>query len=209
MTKELLDASLGKIVSAIVYDGTDFHLLRVDAAGHLQVDTVTSALPAGAATSANQLTEITALELIDDLRAALASVATDSLLVRNSTLENLVRIYQRGKIKTLFSEFLTATGNSGVVTITGAVVPASTIFVVTWMCAYCATGSTTCIEIYITLAGVPIYLILKASPVLLESILVTNDVVVGAGDRVGADFLGVGAGTLCVLNYTGYYIETV
>jgi len=51
------------------------------AAGHLQVDVVTSGLPAGGATAANQATMITALELIDDLRAALDSVATDEILV--------------------------------------------------------------------------------------------------------------------------------
>jgi len=53
-----------------------------DAAGHLQVDVVESGLPTGAATSANQTTMITALQLIDDLRAALTTVATDSLDVR-------------------------------------------------------------------------------------------------------------------------------
>jgi len=46
------------------------------------VDVLTSALPTGAATSAKQDTEITALQLIDDLRAALASVATDQLKVK-------------------------------------------------------------------------------------------------------------------------------
>ena len=38
-------------------------------------------LPTGAATSAKQDTMITALQLIDDLRAALASVATDKILI--------------------------------------------------------------------------------------------------------------------------------
>jgi len=53
-----------------------------DADGHPQVDVLTSALPTGAATSAKQDTMITALQLIDDLRAALASVATDQLRVK-------------------------------------------------------------------------------------------------------------------------------
>ena len=43
------------------------------------VDVASSALPSGASTSANQSTEITALQLIDDLRNALATVATDKL----------------------------------------------------------------------------------------------------------------------------------
>ena len=61
-----------------------FNLWRkvlVDGAGNLQVDVLGSALPAGAATAANQVTEITALQLIDDLRNALGSVNTDDLQV--------------------------------------------------------------------------------------------------------------------------------
>jgi len=53
--------------------------LVCDAAGHLQIDVITSGLPAGGATAANQATMITALQLVDDLRAALNSVATDEL----------------------------------------------------------------------------------------------------------------------------------
>lgn len=53
--------------------------LIADATGHLQVDVVTSGLPSGGATAANQATMITALQLIDDLRNALNSIATDEL----------------------------------------------------------------------------------------------------------------------------------
>ena len=53
--------------------------LVADAAGHLQVDVVTSGLPTGGATGSNQTTMITALQLIDDMRNALDSVATDEL----------------------------------------------------------------------------------------------------------------------------------
>ena len=63
------------------YDTTPMPL-TVDADGHTQVDVLTSALPTGAATSAKQDTMITALQLIDDLRAALACVATDKLKVK-------------------------------------------------------------------------------------------------------------------------------
>lgn len=60
----------------------------VDADGHLQVDTLTSALPTGAATEAKQDTMITALQLIDDLRNALTSVGTDELDVNVETTAN-------------------------------------------------------------------------------------------------------------------------
>ena len=45
----------GKILTLLGYDGTDFYNLLVDPAGHLQVDAVSSALPAGGATAANQV----------------------------------------------------------------------------------------------------------------------------------------------------------
>ena len=63
------ESSLQKLVNALASVATD----------KLRASIIDSALPSGAATSANQLTEITALQLIDDLRNALASVATDTL----------------------------------------------------------------------------------------------------------------------------------
>jgi len=52
------------------------------AGSEMQVDVVTSALPSGAATSANQGTIITALQKIDDIQNALKSVDTDELVSR-------------------------------------------------------------------------------------------------------------------------------
>ena len=72
----------GAILTALGYDGTDFRNLKTDTDGHLQVDALSSALPSGAATAANQSTMITALQLIDDLRNALDTVGTDALLVQ-------------------------------------------------------------------------------------------------------------------------------
>ena len=70
----------------IGWDGTAYRAFAVDASGHIQTDVLTSALPAGAATAAHQLTMITALQLIDDLRDALASVAADNLRVVKGTV---------------------------------------------------------------------------------------------------------------------------
>ena len=53
---QLLTEVLGRIVTMLGWDGTDFYAFRVDASGHLQVDVLSSALPAGAATEANQAT---------------------------------------------------------------------------------------------------------------------------------------------------------
>ena len=65
----------------IGWDGTAYRAFAVDDSGHIQADVLSSTLPAGAATAANQLTMITALQLIDDLRGALTSVWTDQLTV--------------------------------------------------------------------------------------------------------------------------------
>lgn len=67
--------------ATIVIDGVTYRPPLIDAAGHVQVDVVSSALPTLAATSTKQDTMITALQLIDDLRAALAAVGTDRLNV--------------------------------------------------------------------------------------------------------------------------------
>ena len=67
--------------ATIVIDGVTYRVPLVDSDGHLQVDVLTAALPSDAATATNQATMITALQLIDDLRAALGSVAGDQLRV--------------------------------------------------------------------------------------------------------------------------------
>ena len=67
--------------ATIVINGVTYRPPIIDSDGHLQVDVLTSALPSGAATSARQDTMITALQLIDDLRAALDAVQTDRLNV--------------------------------------------------------------------------------------------------------------------------------
>jgi len=71
----------GQGVFLWIWSGTAWVKALGDAAGNLQVDIASSALPAGGATAAHQVTEITALQLIDDLRNALGSVNTDDLQV--------------------------------------------------------------------------------------------------------------------------------
>lgn len=72
----------GPVPTLTGYDNADFRNLLVDLQGRLQVDVVDSGLPALAATAANQVTMITALQLIDDLYRALSSVGTDQLRIR-------------------------------------------------------------------------------------------------------------------------------
>lgn len=70
------------------WDGTDWRACAVTALGELEVGVVASALPAGAATAAQQALMLGQLQLIEDLRAALNSVGTDELdvIVEESVL---------------------------------------------------------------------------------------------------------------------------
>jgi len=77
----LIGSIIGRIATLLGFDGTDFRPVKIDTAGELQVDVGSSALPTGAATLAEQQTQTTALQLIDDLRNALGSVNTDDLQV--------------------------------------------------------------------------------------------------------------------------------
>jgi len=55
----ILDPTIGKIVTSVVYDGVDFHVPRSDPAGELQIDVLTSGLPLGAATQATLVALLT------------------------------------------------------------------------------------------------------------------------------------------------------
>ena len=94
-----------------------------DADGHPQVDVLTSALPTGAATSAKQDTMITALQLIDDLRAALASVATDQLRVKGQ--DQLFSYKDQVLIQ------VSTAATAGVMILTTDPVPAGEVWVIT------------------------------------------------------------------------------
>ena len=117
------------------YDGTDFYVLRTDATGHLQIDVLTSALPAGAATAANQDTEITALQLIDNLYNALQSVATDRLRVRG---ENQLFSF-KGVLCVARASGISGAGGYG----DSDAVPAGEIWVVTTVSAGDSSSATT------------------------------------------------------------------
>lgn len=63
------------------YDGTNVQVIKTDAAGELQIDVLSSALPTGAATAANQATGNASLASIDtDIDVALSSRASEATL---------------------------------------------------------------------------------------------------------------------------------
>jgi hypothetical protein len=131
-----LDATLtGGTQKTRITDGTDDAL--VTAAGSLQVDgsgvtqpisAVSLPLPTGAATSANQSTEITSLQTIDDIvhsnDAAIASTAAiggqfDDT-VPGTTTENGVRALRMSTRRELYSQIRDAAGNERGVNVTTA-----------------------------------------------------------------------------------------
>lgn len=78
----LNDVGTDEIRALPAYDGAAWQALLTDAQRHLQADILSSALPTDAATAAHQVTQNTALALIEKLQAALESVNTDRLQVR-------------------------------------------------------------------------------------------------------------------------------
>lgn len=171
----------------LAWDGTAYRPVTIDATGHIQVDVLGSALPAGAATEANQLTEITALQLIDDLRNALHSVNTDELVVRGEDQ--------------LFS-FLDALayGIGGAVSgaggmIESAAVPAGEIWVVTHLSAWDTTSATTAHRYEFNRGGTltEIAFMSEARPAYSTSSIATH-IYMKAGDKIRFGFVGSLAG---------------
>ena len=82
MTQPSIDG-VGHGMPRTIYgsDGTDWYAIQVDSDGHVKIDVVSAALPTDAATQTTLASCLTALQLIDDLRAALGSVNTDDLQV--------------------------------------------------------------------------------------------------------------------------------
>jgi len=68
--------------TALFWDGVAYRPGHIDAAGDLQIDVLSSVMDPLAATAAAQALALAQLQLIEDLRDALQSVATDRLIVR-------------------------------------------------------------------------------------------------------------------------------
>jgi len=183
--------------SVLGWDGTHFYVLRVDATGHLQVDVLTSALPAGGATAAHQVTQITALQLIDDLRNALQSVATDRLRVRG---ENQLFTF-KGVLAVSVLGYISGAGGY----IDSPAVPAGEIWAVTTIVVYDNTTATTRIAIntHHDAANYVIYDVLSAFAI-GQRLCWGGDIYMDVGDVVRAYFTGGLVGDYCGVHVTGY-----
>lgn len=124
MVNKVIPVNMPHPMSAVGWDGTDFHILTIDAAGHLQVDNLSSALPTGAATEATlaevsarvgdeaapaagslnqQIAEISAR--IGDETGPAAGSLNELLRVIETDLANLM-LYDRGLIKASFTGYV-------------------------------------------------------------------------------------------------------
>ena len=183
--------------SVLGYDGADYYVLRVDATGHLQVDVLTSALPAGAATAAHQVTQNTALQLIDNLVNALQSVGTDRLQVRGE--DQLFSYAAR-----VMDKSSGAVSGAGGYLDSGAV-PAGAVWEITQLCAHDIASATTAHKYHIMVGGVynNIYTEVAAFAAGAESSLATH-LYLAAGEFVRVQFVGSLAGDTCEVFLNGY-----
>ena len=193
----LLTATMGKIATLLGFDGTNFHAVKVDTDGELQVDVLTTGLPTGAATAAHQVTQNTALQLIDDLRNALETVATDRLRV---TGEDQLWSYKSRLVSTNWADISGAGGYA-----VSAVVPAGEIWCVKNISAFDSTTQTTRHQYALYLSGYS-YVFAEIAPVLATDRVTFyhGALWLDAGDIVRVTMTGSLAGDDCHIDMTGY-----
>jgi len=109
--------TVGDLAGLCGHDGTNWEKVLIDATKRLVVAITACALPTGAATSANQTTMITALQLIDDLRNALDSVGTDELDVN---VENSLQVRLDDHVVAEYSDVPGDTNWHDLVNVSGA-----------------------------------------------------------------------------------------
>jgi len=183
--------------AALFWNGTQWQWARVAATGHLRIDVMGSALPAGAATAANQALILAQTQLIEDLRHALQSVATDRLQVRG---EN--QLFS-------FNGVLAASSSGAISGANGFVdspaVPAGVIWVVTTISVVDVTTAPT--QVYIMNRHNAVEYIIKHEVkafVASEQCYWQGHTYLDQGDTIRAYFIGGLAGNTCNVFLTGY-----
>ena len=193
--------------ATIVINGVTYRPPIIDSDGHLQVDVLTSALPSGGATSARQDTMITALQLIDDLRGALETVAGDELRAAMRGWDGSA--YKRQPLIFGFSGVYherIADENADVTQdiLTNTAVPADTLRVITNIHARDDTTALTRIRLQFIHDGVSGEIEDFASPAALVGIAWQGNLYLDAGDTVLAAYVGTVAGDNIRLDVHGY-----
>ena len=148
--------------TALFWNGTAWQWALVDAAGHLQIDTVTSALPAGAATEATLATLATEATLVAFAGGAATEarlIITNTLLTQIASLRNalesrsLDRLIVRGEDQHFSIKGVLAVRSSGNPSgadgyLESPGVPAGEYWIVTTVAAMDNTTALTGIEIH-------------------------------------------------------------
>lgn len=179
------------------WDGTDFRVPVVDVAGHLQIDVLTSALPTGSATAANQATMITALQLIDNLINALQSVNTDALQVRGENqLFSIKDVYQERVVN-----LNTGAGNNN---LAFTLVPAGEIWIVTNGAGLNLTSAISAIDFFTRVGGTDYRATRLLSPAIGQALNWAGHLYLAEGARVKFTFLGCNAGDTISAFVHGY-----
>ena len=183
--------------AALFWNGTQWQWARVAATGHLRIDVMGSALPAGAATAANQALILAQVQAIEDLTHALQSVATDRLKVRG---EDQLFSYKEALLDSTFGAVSGAGGYWQ-----STVVPAGEIWKVTNIRAVDDTSPTTSHLYSVRRAAADHWfeMITQAFAALGES-WYHGHVWLDAGDAVRVYFVGGLVGDTCRLNLTGF-----
>jgi len=187
----------GKLLTLLGYDGADFYNLKVDAAGHLQVDCLSSALPAGAATAAKQDTEIATLELIALIRNALQTVDTDRLIVR---AEDQLFSYAGQLSEWIGTNTATAPNH----TLSSSACPAGEVWVVTGLSAYDKDSACTRVSLKADIGGDDQVIWSLSAVGAYQIVCWSGHVYLAESDSLNATFIGVTAGDDLRFHVLGY-----
>jgi hypothetical protein len=188
----------------------------------------------GFATSANQLTEITALQLIDDLRNALLTVAADRLGVRATELETLLAgglpaALDSGALKVKEQATLTvqATGSDKIFSlesiveqevykadlsgaspqVAGTAVGAGKLWVITAVSFLFRSTTVTRVTLGATGLASTLILLDQASPTANHWYTWTGKIILQVADYMSLDFTGGSGADDAWLRYAGYQMD--
>ena len=162
----------------------------------------------GFATSANQTTMITALQLIDDLRAALGSVNTDDLQVDVKTYPgvNALLNIPFGYNDRYAEEVSNLNAAAGWNDLLGTAVPAGEVWVVTAIAGVNSNRACT-IQIGARGGAIDVYAISTTSAGALLWVAAAPQLILKEGDKIVGSFGGCTAGDDIYLRASGYKMK--
>jgi len=190
-------------------DGSNWYAVLVDSDGHVKIDVVSLPLPTDAATATNQTTMITALQLIDDLRAALGSVNTDDLQVDVKTYPgvNALLNIPFGYNDRYLEEKSNLNATAGTNVLLSTVVPAGEVWVANSLVGVNATTNPTAIRLGIYDGATYYTLFEKLTPGSNARVSLNVPMYLKAGDYLFAYFSGCVAGDDLYLDANGYKMK--